>query len=280
MADRQRPQAVVQVGPHVEVGGPLRGAEPLVAVAGVVGGTQRVELEAQHAWSVGAVDEGLDAALAQGGHQRLDRHAQARLARDVVDQNQPCPVGDRLEHALQHDRGIRDRKRQLHQDDRRAGPLRRVVQRVRAGVVLVVRDDQLVPDFELDAAQDGVDPFRRVSNQRQVVRIRAEELAELGAHLVQSLLETPSVEADGLALDQVGPRTLALEHRDRTGPEAAVVEERLLWVDPPVASVGRRGDRGRLVDRHGLHPSAEPNAIRAPAAALGSDCGSNRPRLP
>ena len=64
MADRERDDAGLAIPPHVQKCGAFRGAHPLVAVACVVGGTERLEVEWHHAGGVSAVDEGLDPPLA------------------------------------------------------------------------------------------------------------------------------------------------------------------------------------------------------------------------
>src|SRR5262249_39478455 len=65
VADRERPDLLLTVAPHPEKRGPLRRTEPLVAVAAVVRGTERGEVERDHPRRMGAVDEDLDAAAGQ-----------------------------------------------------------------------------------------------------------------------------------------------------------------------------------------------------------------------
>src|SRR5690606_30619487 len=54
VADRERPDQVLAVAPHVQEGGTLRRAQPLVAVAGEVRGAEPVEVEVEHARRVRA----------------------------------------------------------------------------------------------------------------------------------------------------------------------------------------------------------------------------------
>ena len=66
-------------------------------------------------------------------------------------------------------------------DDPRPGGLRGRDERVPGGVVRVVEDDDLVAGLEAHAARHGVDPARRVHDERQVIRVRTHERGKVGA---------------------------------------------------------------------------------------------------
>ena len=63
---------------HVEERGAFRRADPLVAVARVVRGAQRVEIERQHAGRVRAVDQRVDAARGSAATMPRDREDERR----------------------------------------------------------------------------------------------------------------------------------------------------------------------------------------------------------
>ena len=100
VADGQRADERLPIAADLEEGGALRGAEPLVAVAGVVGGAQRPEVEGQHPRRVRAVDQHVDARSWSAGHQRLHREDDPRRAGDVVEQRQAGPGRHRRQHRL------------------------------------------------------------------------------------------------------------------------------------------------------------------------------------
>ncbi len=89
MADAQWSNAGLPVTTDVKEGRPLGRADPLVEVAGVVGGPKTLEVEIQLAGSVRAVHQGVDAAASELGHELLDREYESRGGSDVIKNHQP-----------------------------------------------------------------------------------------------------------------------------------------------------------------------------------------------
>ena len=74
--DDHRHHPVLVLGADVEEAGSLRRAEPLVQVAGVAIGADRLHVERDLTRGVGAVDHGEDAGLAGAAADLLDREDQ------------------------------------------------------------------------------------------------------------------------------------------------------------------------------------------------------------
>ena len=102
VADGQRPDLRLPVVSRPQEGGALGRAQPLVAVAAVVGGAERVEIEGHHPRRVGAVHEDFDTAPAQLGDQPFDRQHQRGRARHVIEQGQPRTRRDLGQHRVDH----------------------------------------------------------------------------------------------------------------------------------------------------------------------------------
>ena len=192
--------------------GALRRADPLVEVAGVPGRAEPVEVERQHPRRVGAVDERLDPALGERGDDPLDREDQRRRARDVADQGEPGPVGDRAEDRVDDVVLRRDRERDPGDDDAGAVALGDVAQDVDRRVVLVVVGQELVAGLEPERADDGVDGAGRVRRRTpgrpgRRRRTRRASAARLGEEARQVAGE----ELDRLRLEPVAPAALGLE---------------------------------------------------------------------
>ena len=85
------------------------------------------------------------------------------------------------------------------------------LQRLPAGGVDVGGGEQLVAGARGQGAQDGVDAGRRVRDEGEVVRVRAEEGAESGTCLGEAGRQAAPEEVDRLALQLGAQRGLLLE---------------------------------------------------------------------
>jgi len=66
-----------------------------------------------------------------------------------------------------------------------ARPLRNKFQGISARVVLLVGDQQLITRVELKGAKNGVDADSGAGNEHQVLRLRAQELRQRAAGVVE-----------------------------------------------------------------------------------------------
>ena len=125
VADRRAGRTLgLPVAPHPEERRALGRAEPLVAVAGVVGGAERAEIERHHPRRVGAVDQRVDAAAARARRRGAAiGSTRAGRAGHVIEQRQPRARRDRGQHRVHHLVGRRERKRDRR--DHHPGPAAR-----------------------------------------------------------------------------------------------------------------------------------------------------------
>ena len=99
------------------------------------------------------------------------------------------------------------------------------MERVAARVVRVIGREQLVAGREVERSHDRVHAGRRVGNEREPLRIRAQELRDVAPRLVEQALELGQHEAHGLALDALSNPLRGLEHGNGAGTERPVVQE-------------------------------------------------------
>ncbi len=78
VGDRAGADTRLPIAPDVEEGRTLGRADPLVQIAGVLGGAEPVEVEREHARCVSAVDERVDPPLRQRRDQPFDRQDEGR----------------------------------------------------------------------------------------------------------------------------------------------------------------------------------------------------------
>ena len=191
---------------------------------------------------VGAVDERLDAALGEGGDDPLDREDERRRARDMADQGEPSPVGDRGRAGRSTTASSDATGNGISgDDDPGAVALGDVAQDVDRGVVLVVVGQQLVAGLEAERAEDRVDGAGRIRDEREVVRVGPDEGPEVAPSRGQQAGQVAGEELDGLRLHPVATPALGLEDGPRARPERAVVQER---------DRGVEGPRGGVLGRH------------------------------
>ena len=172
--DHERLDPALVLRPRPEEAGALRRAEPLVAVAGVDVGAERVEIERQLARRVGAVD---DRERSGRARRRADlRHREHERGRrgDVADRDRPRPRPDRGRELVR-----------LGVDELRADEL----PRPRHGAVLVPRRQHLVAGLEAERADDRVQTGSRVGDEDEIVGARAEKGGQRGARPGSQLVE-------------------------------------------------------------------------------------------
>jgi len=134
---------------------------------------------------------------ASSRHQLPDRQHETGLARHVVKKRDPSPSCDLGQHRLDDLVRRGDRKRHRHDYDRPAGAPGHELEGVAAGVVLVVRGQQLVTRSERQRLQDRVDARGRVAHPRQILRRRTHERRQLRPGRVQQRLQLPRQDCTG-----------------------------------------------------------------------------------
>jgi hypothetical protein len=261
VAGHERVHAGLTVAPHVEEGRALGRAQPLVAVARVVGRAEGGQVELDHAGRVRAVDEHVDAAPLQSLDEARDGQHQARRARDVVDERQARGRRHPREQRFDDLFRIAQREGQRRAHDARAARLRHRVGRVAAGRVGRVGDEQLVAGAQLERAQHGVDAGRGVGHEDEVGRVGAHEGRQRRARRLELRLEFPHHKTYGLALEPGPPALLAVEDGRWTRAEGTMVQETDCRVQRPrrarAGAIRRRRRQrarrlhvGRVRDRH------------------------------
>ncbi len=238
VAQSQRTKEMLPIPANVEKRRAFRSAHPLVAVACVISGAELVEPEREHPGGVRAVDQSIDTSLRERANQRRHRENDAGRARDVVDEKKTGPFRHRGQHRVDGFARRGQRKRHGSHDHLRARPLRDEVQRVAAGVVLVVGREELVTRTERERAEDGVHTGGRIGDERDVIGARADEPSERFSRLVDARLEPAVEELHGLALHLRPKLLLPFLDPDRTSAEGSVVEEDDVRVEAPVAREG------------------------------------------
>ena len=255
VADDAGVELLLAIAADVQHGGALGRADPLVEVAGVVGGAEIVEGEGDHAGAVGAVDEGVDAAVGEGPHDRGDREDEAGGGGDVIDEGE---AGARADAGLQGGDdlvGVGDREGHGGDDEAGAGATAEVLQGVAAGAVDVVGGEELVAGSEAEGAEDRVDAGAGVAHEDEVVGASADEGGDVLAGAVEQGAESAEEEVDRLALHQGAQAVLLAEDDARAGAEGAVVEEDDRGVEGPVSAeiVRRRPHAGEYTAADAAH---------------------------
>ena len=144
-----------------------------------------------------------------------DRKQQRSLRRDVRDEDRARLLRHMVEELVHVD--LDERAHALPREHARA--------------VLEIRRQHLVARLQVERARGEVHARRRVLDEGQIVRTRADVRAECGAGLGEQRVEAAGDEMDGLALELPLPVLVALEDRTGAGPEGAVVEERDLGIE-------------------------------------------------
>ena len=160
----------------------------------------------------------------------------------------------------------RDRERHPDDDDGRAIPLGRRPEGVERGVVLVIAGEELVAGAEAPRCQDRGDAGGGVGDEREAVRVRAQEGGDIAAGVIEMPLQLAVEEADRLALQAVAPGPLGLEDGLRTRPERPVVEEGDVRLQEPRRAIeGAGGHAATLAQRtHGRGAVPRIRGVPAP----------------
>ena len=210
--DHERLDPALVLRPRPEEACALRRAEPLVTVARVDVGAERVEIERQLARRVSAVDDRERAGRARRGADLRHREHQRGRRGDVADRDRPRPRPDRGHELVR-----------LGVDELRADEL----PRPRHGAVLVPRRQHLVPGLEPERADDRVQTGSRVGDEDEIVGSRAEKRRPARrATSASQLVEAAGEKRDGVALELALKLLIAREDGRRAGAVAAVVEVR------------------------------------------------------
>ena len=243
VADHERVDARLAVAPHVQERGALGRAQPLVRVAGVVRGAQRVERRAAPCPARARRPPACRRrARASAAHQPLDREHEPGRAGHVVEQREPRARGHACEHAL-HDRRRPSRSGTGPRavTTRAPAPSGDELRRLPAGAVRVVGREDLVARRELERAQHRVDAAGRVADEGEVPGLGAQERRHLRARVGEPPAPVARQEVDRLALHLAPQLPLPLEDRARARAERAVVQVRDVGVERPE---GREGGGG------------------------------------
>ena len=205
-----------------------------MAVADGVGRADGGEVDVDHARRVRAVDERLDPAVVERCHDLGNGQHERRRAGDVIQHDEPGSRADRRQHGVARRLGCDAWKWDARGHQPGSGGIGRRLKRVAGGGVRVIEQDDLVVRVEPQAARDDVDAGRRVRDEREVIRVGAEEPSKCRASVVERRLKVACEEGDGLALHPRSPGVLCIEHRAGRRAERAVVQEGHRGVERPV----------------------------------------------
>ena len=234
MADDDRPHPLLAIATHVKKRAALRREHPLVTVADGVGRADRGEVDIDHARRMRAVDERLDPAVVERGHDLGNRQHERRRAGDVIQHDEPRSRADGREHGVARSLGSDAPKWDARGHQTGARGIGRRLKRVAGRGVGVVEQDDLVAGFEPQAACDDVDARRRVRDEGKIIRVGTKEPSKRGTSVVERRLEVVGEERDGLALHPRAPRVLGFEHGARGRAERPMVQEGHGGVERPV----------------------------------------------
>jgi hypothetical protein len=196
-------------------------------------------------------------------NESLDGQHESGLAGDVVQQGQAGPRCHPAQHRV-HDILLRLQwKGDIRHNDARSRALGDEIQRVAAGVVFVVGDQQFITAFESQRAQHGVDTGGGIWHEDQALRVRAEEFCQLTASFVEQRFQVADEELDRLAFETVANLSLILEHNPRAGSERAMVQVNHLWVEGPKPRVAGGEVQRRSMNRPVVARASRPCVGRA-----------------
>ena len=142
------------IGPGIDKAGALRGAHPLVAVAGIEINLERIEIEIQKTRTVGAVDHHHDAVLVRQCDQLLDREHQSCGRGDVADEQHPCGRSDGSAKRLHHLLGVEWQRHFNASIERPALPAA-MLPRSLAGAIFMIRCQDFVAWLERNRSAPG-----------------------------------------------------------------------------------------------------------------------------
>ncbi len=241
VADGQRTNGLLTIRAHIEEGGALGGADPLVQIADVIGRCQLMQFHIQHAGRMGPVHQRVDAAFRHLFHKCGQWHDDAGGAGDVVDEEQSCAGTGGGADGGQEGVAARDRHGQL--DMAQAGPcaLGHIAGGVGTGVVFMIGEQDLVAGSEGQGTQDAVDAVGGIGDKGQIVRRRSQEGGQFGPGLAEDHFQLIGQKTHRLTFHPFPPALLSLQHRARAGTERAMIQEGDVRVQQP----GRCGHQTR-----------------------------------
>ncbi len=189
--------------------------------------------------------------------------------RDVVDDGEPGPLGDRLLDVLQNCRRFRPRKGHVGHHDAGARALRDVTDRIAHGVVDVAHVKDFIARLKPQRAQDGIAARRRVGDEGHVLRFDAEEAGQYRGRLPERRRQLEGEEASGLRLHPLAPAILRRQHHARRRAERAVIDGQEARIEVPFMPDGR----AKSVGQHCRYSGPKPTRRRARGR---SACGGSR----
>ena len=129
---------------HMKQRRAFRSAKPLVTIARILCGSEVIQIQWNHARCVRSVHQRVHAATVQLFHQPRDGQHDSGLACQMIEQRQPRSWRDTFHN--RRDQFIRaaERKWNFRNHHACAGMFRNEVQRIAAGVVFMVGDEQFV----------------------------------------------------------------------------------------------------------------------------------------
>ena len=184
VTDRRRTHAIPAILTHMQEGGSLRGAKPLVTVARVVSGPKGAKVQGDLPRRVSSIYEHINAPTLQSIHKPSDREQHPRWTGDVIEQGQHSVLGGGLHDRVKGFVGTGAGKRQCCLHQLRSRAIANKLSSVVAGVVPLIGDQNLIGGLELEGAQDCVDPAGCVGNEDESPHIAANKGSKRLASLV------------------------------------------------------------------------------------------------
>ena len=189
-----------------------------------------------------SVEQHAHAPLLEFCRQFLKGHAKTGGAGDGVDHRQHGAVRDGAQHRFQDDVRALDGKRKGNGNDLGPPPLGHEINRVAAGLIGVVGDEDFIALVEHQRAHDGVHARGGVVHQRQIIRVAREHLGQgvaSGRHLFEAFAVK---ERHRFVLHAILPAALLFANRRWGSTKGAVVEKHRLGVEPPMdGQIAARG---------------------------------------
>ena len=170
-----------------------------------------------------SVDKRINAPVIELGDDAFDREHKARLAGDMIDQNEPGPGRHPREEGIDNLGCGANRERNPGNDRCRTGSVGNEVESVSAGVVFVVSYQQFVARGKRKRTQDGVDARGGVGNENKIIGTGAEKPCQLRACRVEEGFQILDKEGDRLFLHPLLNLALEVDHRAGTASEGPVI---------------------------------------------------------
>ena len=213
--DRGRVQPRLPVRTRVQHARPGRCEQPLMKIARIPVGTERIEIERQLARRVRPVHQHRDVPLAAGRDHVADRQHQRPWRRHVIEHRQNRAAGDRGREPAHHLVGRTVGKRQHDLDRHRARKCRHVADDVAHRSIRLVEDEDLVAVAEGLRAQHRVASRGRVLDEHGVVGRSAERAGQHRGRLPDQPRQVAMHERARLLFEPLAPRRLRRAHTAR-----------------------------------------------------------------